>query len=107
MDDRIKLNNMSNTAIFLRLRKVISLGRVVNNVYIACKGQIYMSSLRAGEQEKVDSYCISRSYLKIVYSFLKRLVFGLSFKHVCIPETSFNEWLVLYFQIQNYFFYSE
>ena len=101
MDDRIKLNNMSNTDIFLRLQKAISLGRVVNKVYIARKGQIYMSFLRAGEQEKMDSYYVSRSYLKIVYSFLKRLVFGLSFKHICISETSFYEWLVLYFQIQN------
>ena len=49
----------------------------------------------------IDSYYVSRSYLKIVYSFLKRLVFGLSFKHICISETSFYEWLVLYFQIQN------
>ena len=101
MDDRIKLNDMSNTDIFLRLQKAISLGRVVNKVYIACKGQIYISSLRAGEQEKIDSYYVSRSYLKIVYSFLKRLVFGLSFKHICIYETSFNERLVFYCQIQN------
>lgn len=55
MDDRIKLGKMSNIDIFVRLQKAISPRKVVNGVYISHKGQIYMSSLGAGDGGNIDS----------------------------------------------------
>ena len=50
-------------------------GKSVKKVYTAHKGQIYMSSSRAGEQGDIGSYCyVTRFYFAIVYTFFKWLL---------------------------------
>lgn len=77
MDDGIKLGKMSNIDIFVRLWKAISPRKVVNWVYIAHKGQIYMNSFGAGEEGSIDSNGYAfRVYFKDCIHFLKELLLG-------------------------------